>query len=170
MQTNTKESWEIENTECTIEEEPLLLERENTFFNLLETITSPKGMEVINENELMQMVVKSIKYFIDAGCLKNKKTLQESIETVQELMYASIGDQPCGKHRDELIVFIHQKIPSIFQGAYWGYSLSRLPSSEEEEDNTSEPKKEIVVTVSSAPYYGCCSRFCFRRTVNTRTM
>jgi len=169
IQKNLKESWALDITECSVEEEPLLLERENTFFNnLLEQITSPKGMEVIDENELMQMVINSIKYFTDAGCLKNKKSLQESIETVQELMYASIGDQPCGKKRDELILFIHQKIPCIFQGAYWGYALSQADSSEQPQKTEPEVKK-VVVSVSSTPYYGCCSRFCFRRTTTTTT-
>jgi hypothetical protein len=177
---NTKESWALETSECFIEEDPpLLLERENDFFKVLEAITSPQGMEVIDENELMSMVIKSIKYFFDAGCLGNSKTLQDSIETVQEVMYCAIGDQPCGGKRDELILFIHQKIPSILQGAYWGYSLSKLSGSQQEEETetddlpqtteTEEPKKVVVSVSSSAPYYGCCSRFCFRRTIY-RTM
>jgi len=181
--TNTKESWDLDTTECHVEEEPLLLERENDFFNLLETMTSPRGLEVINENELLVMVTKSIKYFLDAGCLSNNKTLEASIEAVQEVMYNAIGDQPCGKTRDEVILFIHQKIPSILQGAYWGYTLSKLPSLQSEQEDSSEtqseseiepedlePKKEKVIenSVSSAPYYGCCRRFCFQRQTTTR--
>ena len=173
---NTKESWALETTECFIEEDPpLLLEREYDFFKVLEAITSPRGMDVIDENELMSMVTKSLKYFFDAGCLSNSKTLHECIETIQEVMYCAIGDQPCGEKRDELLLFIHQKIPSILQGAYWGYSLSKLSGSEETETDdlpqteTEEPKKIVVSVSSSAPYYGCCSRFCFRRTIY-RTM
>jgi hypothetical protein len=190
--TSAKESWDINTTECLLEQEHE--ERGNDeFSNLLQALTSSGGLEVIKDSELMVLATKSIIYFLEAGCLNSKETLEESIKTVQEVMYHAIGDVLyCGNNRDEIILFIHQKIPSIMQGAYWGYALSALrppervedeqeneheeTETEHAEDSEEESQSPLPSTMPdlfktaqtqaskrSSPYYGCCNRFCFGR-------
>lgn len=144
--TSTKDSWDIKNTECLFEDH--VEQGDDVFSNLLQAITSPSGLEIINESELMLLATKSIIYFLEAGCLNSKETLEESIKTTQEVMYHAVGDVLyCGSNRDEIILFIHQKIPSIMQGAYWGYALSALsPKAKEEGAENAHETEETTET------------------------
>jgi hypothetical protein len=187
--TSTKDSWDIHSTECLCDKENEE-QKNDEFSNLLQAITSPGGLETIKESELMLLATKSIIYFLEAGCLNSKETLEDSIKTLQEVLYHAVGDVLyCGNNRDEIILFIHQKIPCIMQGAYWGYALSALRppdkringAEESEQDSLDQVTEEYNAeeeslpssmpdlfrkkvsfkkSVSSSPYYGCCRRFC----------
>ena len=137
--TNTREVWPVEITECyTSNESP-----GEEFVQLLEHMTSPYGATVLHESKLMLLAIKSISYFLQSGLFAQRKNVDKMIETVQEVLYVVCGtNNELGKTRDEMILFIHQQVPSLFLGAYWGYTLSKLKP-----ENT-EPK--ILTTNDSA--------------------
>jgi hypothetical protein len=132
---SVKQIWPTNKTECCVKQEE---DSNDEFKKLLYAITSPKGMEVINESELMLLATKSIAYFVEEGYVKSKDTLEESIQLIQEVLYHSLGESyQCGPERDALILFIHQKLPYLLQGAYWGFALAPLAHNE-------TPQQEVV--------------------------
>jgi hypothetical protein len=167
---SVKESWPTNLTECSCVKEE---DKNDEFKNLLYALTSPRGLEVINESELMLLATKSIAYFLEEGYLKSKDTLEESIKLLQEVLYSSLGEgYQCGPERDEILLFIHQKLPCLIQGAYWGYALSPIAQSTEdleskesrEPESLCEPKELESILLEKKPltYYGCCGK-CFGR-------
>jgi hypothetical protein len=170
---SVKDVWPKELTECELEKDAEKEDKNDEFKNLLHAISSPKGMEVVNESELMLLVTKSIAYFLENGYLGKKDTLEDSIKILQEVLYHALGECfPFGVERDEILMFIHQKLPYLIQGAYWGFALSPIanpPKEEiEEEEEDLCPPHELgespLVLLEKKPltYYGCCGK-CFGR-------
>jgi hypothetical protein len=167
-----KDVWPIELTECDLGTEEKE-DKNDEFRNLLHAITSPKGMEVVNESELMLLVTKSIAYFLENGYLGKKDTLEDSIKILQEVLYHSLGECfPFGVERDEILMFIHQKLPYLIQGAYWGFALSPIANPPEVEEEVEEEEdlcaphefeESPIILLEKKPltYYGCCGN-CFR--------
>jgi hypothetical protein len=147
--TNVQEIWSIDATTVTklIRDitEPLPetedASNEDEFSRLLKSITSPKHQNIFSEHELMLKAAKCLQFYTDTGCFRSKGSLEQSIKTVQEVLYHEFGDEHLGTKRDELLLFVHHLIPSIFWGAYWGFALA-AKSKKEGEDSEDDDESE----------------------------
>jgi len=142
--TNAREDWPLENTEGIKNQDV----PSNDFLELLEHLTSPGIIDLLNESELMRYCIKSIAFYTNAGLFSRGKNVQKMIETIQEVLYYVFGsNRPLGVDRDELILFIHQKVPSLFLGAYWGFKIAKQcdPQVEQEiEEPKQKPKRKSL--------------------------
>jgi hypothetical protein len=119
---NVRQTWPLELTECITHDSP-----QSDFLELLEHLTSTAGLELVKECDVMLFASKSIAFYVNSGLFAREKNVQKMIQTVQEVLYFVSGiNNSLGKDRDELMLFIHQHVPSLFLGAYWGYSTAKM--------------------------------------------
>jgi hypothetical protein len=136
---NSREEWQLENTECVTNTDV----PGHDFVELLEHLTSDAALSTIEDSNMVY-AIKSISFYMDSGLFAKEKNVQKMIETLQEVLYYVCGSKQLSKERDEILLFIHQKIPSLFLGAYWGYKLAQKLKfePEPEAETKSEPKLE----------------------------
>lgn len=150
---NTQETWIIDNTECI---EQVNDAEQDDFLNFLRVLSSSELALPITDKELVELASKSLKYYLDAGCFTSKKSVEDSIKTVQEVLYHVFGEEQFGHKRDELLMFVHLKIPSIFWGAYWGYCVGKKENKDPLSKDTEPEKFEQNKTKKQASW--CCFR------------
>jgi hypothetical protein len=140
--------WESKDTE-------MVVDKEDDFSLMLKVMVSKEGKDAFKPDHILVTCLNAIEWYLAHENL-HIKTVDERLQTMQEVLYYAIGeDFELSGDRDKIIMFIHNTLPHLMMGSLIGFKLAKdfYINGEELYDPTDTPghKEDEPKEVKLAP-------------------
>jgi hypothetical protein len=150
--------WDPKDTEIVLDNQT------DDFSLMLKVMVSEHGKNAFKPDHVLVTCLDAIKWYLEHEKL-HYKTLDERLQTMQEVLYFAAGEFELGCERDKIILFIHNTLPHLMMGSLMGFKLAKefftsnkplfdpiQDSQESDIDSTSESESDYSTSESDSKH------------------